>query len=431
MDKKRDRVDFSKFDKKPFRKDRDEGERRPREDRPSYDRPSGDRPSYGDRRSDRSERSERPSYDRSGRAPSFASSHFSSRVKPRMDDSELNRVSVKKFNSGRDARSEGRSERSEGRSEGHGKRFDRNDRPKFGGDRFEGSRDGPRDRSYARPPFVKSENKFADTPKFSKPFRSESEEKPRYERRDAEKARFSRPSSDSRPEYREKRSFDAPREADGESRLKGVFFFKNGLWTVNAVPGTVVYGERLFTMNGVEYRAWDPLRSKLAAGIKRGISQIGIKPGSTVLYLGCSTGTTVSHVAEIVGETGKVYALDVAPRVMRDLVLLSKKRTNILPIMADANRPTTFAQMVSQVDVVFMDIAQQNQIEIFEKNVQAFLKPGGFGLLSYKSRSVDISKTPKQLYEEARAQLSQTMTIVDYKTLDPFEKDHAMYVCKK
>lgn len=51
----------------------------------------------------------------------------------------------------------------------------------------------------------------------------------------------------------------------------------------------------------VEYRAWNPFRSKLAAAILGGIDQIHIKPGAKVLYLGAASGTTVSHVSDIVG----------------------------------------------------------------------------------------------------------------------------------
>ncbi len=213
--------------------------------------------------------------------------------------------------------------------------------------------------------------------------------------------------------------------------IPGVFEHKGNLYTKNMVPGEVVYGERTFTWDGVEFRQWDPMRSKLGAGIKKGVVQTGITAGCKVLYLGCSTGTTVSHVSEIVGEEGIVYALDVAPRVMRDMVMLSKKRHNIYPIMFDANRPTTFSHAVPQVDTIFMDIAQSNQTEIFLKNVHAFLKPGGYALLSLKSRSVDITKTPEQLFTEARLALEKEMTVVDFKKLDPFEKDHALFVCKK
>ena len=38
-------------------------------------------------------------------------------------------------------------------------------------------------------------------------------------------------------------------------------------------------------------------------------NQIGIGPGYIVLYLGASSGTTVSHVSDIIGEKGSVFSL--------------------------------------------------------------------------------------------------------------------------
>jgi rRNA 2'-O-methyltransferase fibrillarin len=51
----------------------------------------------------------------------------------------------------------------------------------------------------------------------------------------------------------------------------------------------------------IEYRVWNPFRSKLGAAILGGVDQIHIKPGAKVLYLGAASGTTVSHVSDIVG----------------------------------------------------------------------------------------------------------------------------------
>lgn len=58
----------------------------------------------------------------------------------------------------------------------------------------------------------------------------------------------------------------------------------------------------------MEYRAWNPFRSKLAAAILGGIDQIHIKPGAKVMYLGAASGTTVSHVSDIVGPV-RVFSL--------------------------------------------------------------------------------------------------------------------------
>lgn len=146
-------------------------------------------------------------------------------------------------------------------------------------------------------------------------------------------------------------------------RHEGVFIAKGKehlLVTKNLVPGESVYGEKRISVEGApneagekdktEYRVWNPFRSKLAAGILGGVDDIFIKPGAKVLYLGAASGTSVSHVADVVGpvrapwfcvtpeefhltlvmQTGVVYAVEFSPRSGRDLVGMAKKRTNVI-----------------------------------------------------------------------------------------------------
>jgi len=220
-----------------------------------------------------------------------------------------------------------------------------------------------------------------------------------------------------------------------ESRLKGIYQHssKRGkkLYTLSLRPGKDVYGESVIKQNSLEYREWNPKKSKLGAAIMKGISQVGIMPGKSVLYLGSSTGTTCSHVSDILGKQGSLFGVDPAPRVMREFVFLAEERENIAPILEDANHPERYNDSVSEVDVVFQDVAQRNQVSIFLKNCNMFLKKGGFGLLAVKARSVDVTKKPKSVFNEVRSQLEKEMTVVDYRELEPFEKDHCLFVVKK
>jgi len=203
------------------------------------------------------------------------------------------------------------------------------------------------------------------------------------------------------------------------------------LLTKNLAKGRSVYGERLVKDGKDEYREWDPHKSKLGAALHKGVSQMGIRPDNIILYLGCASGTTPSHVSDIVGNGGFVYALDFAPRVLRQIVRVCEQRPNMVPILADANKPETYFHQVGMVDAVFQDIAQKDQVGIFLKNCDMYLKHGGFALLSVKARSIDVTKKPKQIFRMVREQLENKITIVDYKELEPFEKDHCMYICKK
>ncbi|MBW2991552.1 fibrillarin-like rRNA/tRNA 2'-O-methyltransferase [Candidatus Woesearchaeota archaeon] len=229
-------------------------------------------------------------------------------------------------------------------------------------------------------------------------------------------------------EYNRKKYVDSKDKKSFEDKAS-----KRFLYTINLVPGKSLFEEELVKHKGIEYRAWDIYRSKLGAAVKKGISQIGVKQGDKVLYLGAAHGFTPSHVSDIVGKDGFVFCVDNAPRVVRDLIFICEERTNMAPILADANHPEEYKELITkEVDVVYQDIAQRNQVDIFLKNCDAYLKKGGFGLLAVKARSIDVSQRPKDIFKEVRKQLEQSsMNVVDYRELEPYEKDHAMFVCKR
>ena len=194
------------------------------------------------------------------------------------------------------------------------------------------------------------------------------------------------------------------------------------------------FDEVIVKQGRVAYREVEPKRSKLFAGIAKGLSQIGIREGSSVLYLGASHGYTASFVSDVVGRQGRVWCVDVAPRVVRDLVLVCEQRANMLPLLADCRQPSSYKEFLpSPVDVVFQDIAQRDQVSIFLKNCDAYLKKGGFGLLSLKARSIDVARKPAHVFKESYEQLvaAEGYVVVDKKDLEPFEKDHMLFVVKR
>ena len=173
-------------------------------------------------------------------------------------------------------------------------------------------------------------------------------------------------------------------EVDGQKRL--------ATRSDDLVP---VYGERI--LEG--YRLWDPFRSKLAALLLKGRStRPALARDAMVLYLGAATGTTVSHVSDIVRD-GLVYAVEFSPRSMRDLVRLCERRKNIVPILADAAQPEEYAFLVEPVDLVYQDVAQRNQAEIASRNCARYLKPGGELILMLKTRSVDVTASPQAVLQ--------------------------------
>jgi fibrillarin-like pre-rRNA processing protein len=187
------------------------------------------------------------------------------------------------------------------------------------------------------------------------------------------------------------------------------------------VPGKV-YGERWYK----DYRIWDPWRSKIAAAIKNGLSCFPIKKSSIILYLGAGSGTTVSHLSDIVTE-GAIFALEFAPIPMKSLLFLAKKRKNIIPLFYDAREPDQYSD-IPKVDILYQDIAQQDQISIFQKNLR-FLKPNGHAFLIIKARSIDVTKSPDTIYAQVSSLLSPHL--LETINLDPYQKDHAMFVFSK
>jgi fibrillarin-like pre-rRNA processing protein len=217
-----------------------------------------------------------------------------------------------------------------------------------------------------------------------------------------------------------------------EGKFPGVYLLNRRLATINSVPGYRVYGEKLEMEAGVEYRLWDLYRSKLAAAIHKGLKEMPIKPGSIVLYLGASTGTTPSHVSDIVGKDGGVYCVEFAQRSMRDLITVCERHGNMLPIMGDARQPQEYAEQISdKVDVIYQDVAQPDQADIFLKNSRMFLKEGGWGMIAIKSQSIDVTRQPRKVFEEFVTQMGPEIDVSDQIELSPYDLEHLFISGKK
>lgn len=205
------------------------------------------------------------------------------------------------------------------------------------------------------------------------------------------------------------------------------------LATRNLALGRSVYGERLIKFERVEYRVWDAFRSKLAAAILKGLLMVPIRPGSKVLYLGAASGTTVSHVSDIVGDEGFVYCVEFASRSVRDLINnVCTFRVNTSPIFADARLPDKYVALVDKVDDVYCDIAQPEQAAVLANNAKLFLRENGWVMLAVKSQSIDVTKKPSEVYkEEAHVLKNRGFRIEQVVPLEPYDKAHAMILAQK
>jgi len=205
------------------------------------------------------------------------------------------------------------------------------------------------------------------------------------------------------------------------------------LCTFNLTPEQTVYDEKLIKIpnpDGVtfkEYREWNPFRSKLGSAILRGVKNIYMKPGSKVLYLGAASGTTVSHVSDLVGGEGCVYAVEFSPRSGRELLEVAKKRQNVVPIIEDARKPLKYRMLVPMVDVIFADVAQPDQARILGLNAQYFLKNGGTFVISIKANCIDSTVPAQHVFEQQVGELKKLLfKPKELMSLEPYERDHAV-----
>jgi rRNA 2'-O-methyltransferase fibrillarin len=221
-------------------------------------------------------------------------------------------------------------------------------------------------------------------------------------------------------------------------RHAGIFLARGKddvLVTLNSTPGKDVYGEKRISVEEKvgddsvkkEYRVWNPFRSKLAAGVIGGLDDIFIKPGSKVLYIGAASGTTVSHVSDIVGPSGVVYAVEFSHRCGRDLINMAKSRTNVVPIIEDARHPLKYRMLMSMVDCIFADVAQPDQARIVAINAHNFLKNNGHVVISIKANCIDSTVAAEQVFSsEVKKMRLEQMKPLEQITLEPYERDHAI-----
>jgi len=213
-------------------------------------------------------------------------------------------------------------------------------------------------------------------------------------------------------------------------RFRGVFTDGRGIYTQNLTPGTTFYDERTLKQDGIEYRKWEPFRSKLSAFIQKGCKTFPFREKSRVLYLGAASGTTASHISDI-ATGGEIYCLEISKIPFQKLLFLAGKRQNIIPLLADASFPDTYGSVIPQVDVIYQDISQRDQVELFLKNI-GYLRKGGFGILMVKARSINVAVEPRKIFSAVETSLKQHgLKVIEKVELSPYIKDHAAIAVQK
>lgn len=207
--------------------------------------------------------------------------------------------------------------------------------------------------------------------------------------------------------------------------LTSRFGERTELWTETTGALPAVYGERWREFDGRQFRLFDPNRSKLSAALVRGWSGDIPRPGERWLYLGAASGTTASHVADLVGPSGRVYAVEKSARPFARLYALSERWPNLLPVLADARAPEEYADLVPPVDGLYADIAQPDQVDIGRQNAALFLRGKGRPLLiALKASSMGRTRTPAAHLARGEELLGGVVDLAESVKLDPFHRAH-------
>ncbi len=211
---------------------------------------------------------------------------------------------------------------------------------------------------------------------------------------------------------------------------KNIYRFGRDYATLSIAPKRKVYDEKIIRRGKDEYRIWDPTKSKLSAALQKGLRNTPFFRGMKIVYLGAANGTTPSHISDIIGQSGLIYAVEFSSRSMRDLISVSRARKNIIPMLADARMPDTYANQIEKADLIYCDVAQPDQTEILIRNAKLLLKKGAYIMIAIKARSINVIRNPKHIYAEEREKLKKEFDILEELNLHPLEKDHAFFVAK-
>ena len=196
------------------------------------------------------------------------------------------------------------------------------------------------------------------------------------------------------------------------------------LWSESVGSPPPVYGERWTDRGGHWLRAWVPTRSKLAAALEVGWEGPLPAEGQRWLYLGAATGTTSSHVADLLGPEGALYAVEKSPRPFQKLLRFAERWPNVRPILADVRSLDEEPFVVPLVDGLYADLPQPDQVELVLRAARRFLKEGGILLLALKTASMGRELSAPMHLERAEQRLGRFFELERTVRLAPWHRGH-------
>jgi len=166
----------------------------------------------------------------------------------------------------------------------------------------------------------------------------------------------------------------------------------------------------------------------------KAVAQLGLKPGMTVCDLGAGTGYYTVRMSRLVGPSGKVYAVDIQPRMLELLGkrLASAGIVNIEPVLgaeADTKLPANSQDLVLLVDVYHEFSKPQDMLRSIHKSLK---EDGRLVLLEFRKEdpNVPIRLEHKMSLAEVKAELEPEGFRIE-KVLDTLPWQHMIFLRKK
>ena len=168
--------------------------------------------------------------------------------------------------------------------------------------------------------------------------------------------------------------------------------------------------------------SWNPYRSKLSAYVLADGPEWPFEEKSNILYLGAAEGNTVSFLSHIC-HGGRIIGVDISSVAMAELLVLAEKRKNIIPFLGDAHFPKKYDPHASIPDILYQDIAQRDQVEIFIRNYDFFEPKCGFLML--KSRS--SPGKDNEIFRDSERKMESRFKKVNAVDIRKWAKGHMAY----
>ena len=206
---------------------------------------------------------------------------------------------------------------------------------------------------------------------------------------------------------------------------------KKKLATLNNADVNKIYNEKLIEIDGKQYNIWNPYTSKLAAAIVNGMEIFPILKKTQILYFDTTVDKTLNHISDIIGVNGRIFVVkDIIENSKNFLGNDSNNRTNVVSITQEKKGITAkFAPNIETVNVVYVDIAQNNETDVAIQNCKNYLINGGFLMLVVPTRKIDAINPNRQNLEE-RQKLQSSFEIIQQINLTDFFKEHSMIIAK-